>query len=191
MLAENDDTQVEPGFEKPHGIPADFAEHFKLMTDIITVAFQADLSRVVTFLVTREGTSRPYRELGISDGHHPLTHHRNQTDMMDKVSTINTYHVAQFSKWMMRLKSIQEGDGSVLDNSMIVYGAGLSDGNAHTHNDLPTIMVGGTADRNLRSGHRVVYRKETPITNLYLSMMASMGVDREHFADSSGHLDIG
>lgn len=190
-LAENDDAQVEPGFEKPHGIPADFAEHFKLMTDIITVAFQADLSRVVTFLVTREGTSRPYRELGISDGHHPLTHHRNQIDMMDKVSAINTYHVTQFSKWMMRLKSMQEGDGSILDNSMIVYGAGLSDGNAHTHNDLPTIMVGGTADKNLRSGRRVVYRKETPMTNLYLSMMGSMGVDREHFADSSGHLDIG
>ncbi|MDE0265209.1 MAG: DUF1552 domain-containing protein [Bryobacterales bacterium] len=190
-LAENDDTQIEPGFEKPHGIPADFAEHFKLMTDIITVAFQADLSRVLTFLVTREGTSRPYRELGISDGHHPLTHHRNQTDMMDKVSTINTYHVKQFSKWMMRLKSIQEGDGNILDNSMIVYGAGLSDGNAHTHHDLPTIMVGGTADKNLHSGRRVVYRKETPMTNLYLSMMASMGVDREHFADSSGHLDIG
>ena len=190
-LAESDDTQIEPGFEKPHGIPADFAEHFKLMTDIITVAFQADLSRVLTFLVTREGTSRPYRELGISDGHHPLTHHRNQTEMMDKVSTINTYHVKQFSKWMMRLKSIQEGDGSILDNSMIAYGAGLSDGNAHTHHDLPTILVGGTADKNLRSGRRVVYRKETPMTNLYLSMMASMGVDREHFADSSGHLDIG
>ena len=191
VLAESDDTQVEPGFDKPHGIPADFAEHFKLMTDIITVAFQADLSRVLTFLVTREGTSRPYRELGISDGHHPLTHHRNQIEMMDKVTAINTYHVTQFAKWMMRLQSIEEGDGSILDNTMIVYGAGLSDGNAHTHHDLPTILVGGTADKSLRSGRRVVYRRETPITNLYLSMMASMDVDREHFADSSGHLDLG
>ncbi|MDE0101593.1 MAG: DUF1552 domain-containing protein [Bryobacterales bacterium] len=191
MIAESDDAQIEPGFEKPHGIPADFAEHFKLMTDIITVAFQADLSRVLTFLVTREGTSRPYRELGISDGHHPLTHHRNQIEMMDKVSAINTYHVAQFAKWVTRLQSIQEGDATILDNSMIVYGAGLSDGNAHTHHDLPTILVGGTADRNIRSGRRVVYRRETPITNLYLSMMASMGVGQEHFADSSGHLDMG
>ena len=190
-LAESDETQIEPGFEKPHGIPADFAEHFKLMTDIITVAFQADLSRVLTFLVTREGTSRPYRELGISDGHHPLTHHRNQVEMMDKVSAINTYHVTQFAKWMTRLKSIREGDGSILDNSMIAYGAGLSDGNAHTHNDLPTILVGGTADKSLKSGRRVVYRRETPMTNLYLSMMASMGVQRERFADSTGRLDIG
>ena len=117
--------------EKPYGVPADFAEHFKLMTDMITVAFQADLSRVFTFLVTREGTSRPYREIGIPDGHHPLTHHRNDPALMEKVAQINTYHMTQFAGWMEKLKSIKEGDSTLLDNSMIVYGAGLSDGNRH------------------------------------------------------------
>ena len=123
--------------EKPYGIPSDFAEHFRLMTDMITVAFQADLTRVVTFLVTREGTSRAYREIGIPDGHHPLTHHRNQLEMMDKVAKINQYQMEQFAQWVTKLKAAQEGNGSILDNSMIVYGAGLSDGNAHTHHDLP------------------------------------------------------
>src|SRR5204862_1168693 len=98
--AATDNIQVDPQMEKPYGIPQDFAEHFKLMTDMITVAFQSDLTRVVTFIVTREGTSRAYRELGISDGHHPLTHHRNQLELMDKVSKINLYHVQQFAKWV-------------------------------------------------------------------------------------------
>ena len=96
--------------EKPYGVPADFAEHFKLMTDMMTIAFQADLTRVMTFLVTHEGTSRAYRELGIPDGHHPLTHHRNQEDLMEKVAQINAYHVKQFAGWIEKLKSIKEGD---------------------------------------------------------------------------------
>ena len=108
--AEKDNAQIDPQMEKPYGVPADFAEHFKLMTDMITVAFQADLTRVLTFLVTREGTSRPYREIGIPDGHHPLTHHRNDPAMMDKVAQINEYHMRQFAGWMEKLKSIKEGD---------------------------------------------------------------------------------
>jgi uncharacterized protein DUF1552 len=123
-------------------VPADFAERFKLMTDMITVAFQADLTRVLTFLVTREGTSRPYREIGIPDGHHPLTHHRNDPALMEKVAQINEYHMRQFVGWMEKLKSIKEGDTSLLDNSMIVYGAGLADGNRHSHEDLPTLIAG-------------------------------------------------
>ena len=140
--AEQDNAQIDPGMEKPYGVPSDFAEHFKLMTDMITVAFQADLTRVVTFLVTREGTSRAYREIGIPDGHHPLTHHRNIVEQMDKVAQINRYHVEQFATWIAKLKAAKEGDGSLLDNSMIVYGAGLADGNAHTHDDLPTLIAG-------------------------------------------------
>ena len=135
--ADEEDLDVEPGMDKPFGVPSNFAEHFRLMTDMITVAFQADLTRVVTFLVTREGTSRAYREIGIPDGHHPLTHHRGNEEMMDKVAQINRYHVEQFSKWLRRLKAAEDSEGSVLDNSMIVYGAGLSDGNRHDHHDLP------------------------------------------------------
>jgi hypothetical protein len=185
--AEKESVQVDPKMEKPYGIPQDFAEHFKLMTDMVTVAFQSDLTRVVTFMVTREGTSRAYRELGISDGHHPLTHNRNQVEMMDKVARINAYHVQQFAKWMEVLKASPEPGGSILDNSMIVYGAGLSDGNAHLHHDLPTVIA-GRGGNFIHPGRRVMYRRETPMCNLFLSMMDNMGVRMEHFGDSTGHL---
>ena len=186
--AETDNAVVNPGMEKPYGVPADFAEHFKLMTDMISVAFQADLTRVVTFLVTREGTSRPYREINIADGHHPLTHHRNDPAMMDKVAEINTYHMRQFAAWMEKLKASKEGDSNILNNSMITYGAGLHDGNRHNHDDLPTMIV-GTGGGYIKSGRRIVYRKETPMSNLFLNMMDRMGVNAEHFGDSSGRLD--
>jgi hypothetical protein len=186
--AEHDNAQIEPGMDKPYGVPADFAEHFKLMTDMITVAFQADLTRVVTFLVTREGSSRAYREIGIPDGHHPLTHHMNNPAMMEKVAQINTYHVRQFAAWLEKLKASQEGDGNLLDNSMIVYGAGLSDGNRHLHDDLPT-LIAGRGGRWIQPGRRLVFRKETPMTNLFLTMMDRMGVPAEHFGDATGRLD--
>jgi hypothetical protein len=185
--AEKDNAQIDPGLDKPYGTPTDFAEHFKLMTGMITVAFQADLTRVVTFLVTHEGTSRAYREIGIADGHHPLTHHRNQVELMDKVARINLYHVQQFAEWVGRLKDTQDVDGSLVDNSMIVYGAGLADGNAHIHTDLPTLIV-GRAGGFIKSGRRIVYRKETPMCNLFLTMMDRMGLRMEHFGDSTGHL---
>ena len=185
--AEKDNAQIDPHMEKPYGIPQDFAEHFKLMTDMLTIAFQADLTRVVTFLVTREGSSRAYREIGISDGHHPLTHHRNQAELMDKVAKINLYHLQQFAKWVEILKGMPEPGGSILDNSMIVYGAGLSDGNAHLHHDLPTVIA-GRGGNFIKSGRRIVYRRETPMCNLFLTMMDRMGCRMEHFGDSTGHL---
>lgn len=186
--AEKDNAQIDPKMEKPYGVPADFAEHFKLMTDMLTVALQADLSRVFTFLVTREGTSRPYREIGIPDGHHPLTHHRNDPALMEKVTQINTYHVQQFAGWVEKLKSIKEGDSTLLDNSMIIYGAGLCDGNRHNHEDLPTLMV-GRGGNYIKTGRRVTYRRETPMSNLFVTMMDRMGVPVEHFGDSTGRID--
>jgi len=186
--AEKDNAQIDPHMEKPYGVPADFAEHFKLMTDMLTVALQADLSRVFTFLVTREGTSRSYREIGIPDGHHPLTHHRNDPVLIEKVAQINTYHVKQFVGWVEKLKSIQEGDSTLLDNPMIVYGAGLTDGNRHNHEDLPT-LIAGRGGNFIKTGRRAVYRKETPMSNLFLTMMDRMGVHTEHFGDATGRLD--
>src|SRR5580658_3955669 len=186
--AEKDNAQIDPHMEKPYGTPADFAEHFKLMSDMMTVAFQSDLTRVITFLVTHEGTSRPYREIDIPDGHHPLTHHRNQPDLIEKVTQINSYHVRQFAAWIAKMRSIREGDGSLLDNCMIVYGAGLSDGNRHLHEDLPT-LIAGRGGSHFKSGRRIVYRKETPMCNLFLAMMDRMGVPTEHFGDSTGALD--
>ncbi len=187
--AEQDNAQIDPKMEKPYGVPADFAEHFKLMTDMATVAFQADLTRVMTFLVTREGSSRAYREIGIPDGHHPLTHHKNDPAMMEKVAQINTYHVRQFAGWIEKLRSVKEGDGNLLDQSMIVYGAGLSDGNRHLHEDLPTLVAGRGAGAIL-PGRRIVYRRETPMSNLFLTMMDTMGVRNiEHFGDSTGRVE--
>jgi hypothetical protein len=141
----------------------------------------------MTFLVTHEGTSRAYREIGIADGHHPLTHHRNQEDLMEKVAKINTYHMQQFSGWVEKLKASKEGDSNLLDNSMIVYGAGLADGNRHLHEDLPT-LVAGRAGGRFQTGRSIIYRRETPMCNLFLTMMDRMGVPAEHFGDSSGRL---
>jgi hypothetical protein len=185
--AEKDNSQIDPHMSKPYGVPADFSEHFKLMTDMLTIAFQADLTRVATFLVTREGTSRAYREIGIADGHHPLTHHQGRAELMEKVRQINTYHVTQLAEWLKKLKSIREGDATILDNSMIVYGAGLSDGNRHLHEDLPTLVAGRGGSR-FKPGRRIVYRRETPMCNLFLAMMERMNVEMEHFGDANGKL---
>ena len=184
---ETENFHLDPGMEKPYGVPANFAEHFGLMTNMITVAFQADISRVVTFLVTREGTQRPYREIGIPDGHHPLTHHRYNPERMEKVVRINRYHVEQFAAWIAKLKATPEGDSTLLDNSMIVYGAGLSDGNQHTHDDLPT-LIAGSGGGYLNTGRHLTYRRETPMSNLFLTMMDRMGVHAEHFGDSTNRL---
>ncbi|HET9215851.1 MAG TPA: DUF1552 domain-containing protein, partial [Terriglobia bacterium] len=185
--AAGDQTPAPEGMAKPAGTPADFSEHFKLLTDMVTVAFQADLTRVITFLVTREGTSRPYREIGISDGHHPLTHHGGKRDQLARVTEINEYHLKNFASWVGRLSTIQEGSGRLLDNLMLVYGAGLSDGNRHLHDDLPTVIV-GRGGGSLRTGRRMVFRRETPFSNLHLSLMDRMGVQVESFGDSSGRL---
>jgi hypothetical protein len=186
--AESDNRQIDPRMDKPYGIPADFGEHFKLLSGMVAIAFQADLTRIVTFVVTREGTSRPYREIGIPDGHHPLTHHRNQPELMEKVRKIDEYHVQQFAGFVEKMKATKEGDRTLLDNSMIVYGAGLSDGNAHLHEDLPTILV-GRGGNYFKTGRRVVARRETPMCNLFLTMMDRMGVPTERFGDSTGRLD--
>jgi hypothetical protein len=186
--AANDKTPVPEGMAKPAGTPADFAEHFQLLTDMVTVAFQADLTRMVTFLVTREGTSRPYREIGISDGHHPLTHQGGKRDQLARVTEINEYHLKNFASWVGRLSAIKEGPGRLLDNLMLVYGAGLSDGNRHLHDDLPTVIV-GRGGGSLKTGRRMVFRRETPFSNLHLSLIDRMGVnDVESFGDSSGRL---
>ena len=186
--AEKDSLAVNPGMDKPYGVPPDFAEHFKLMSDMMTIAFQADMTRVLTFMMTREGTSRSYREIGIADGHHPCTHHQGKPDLMEKVTQINEYHTAQLAGWLGRLKAIREGDCSLLDNMMIVYGAGLSDGNRHLHEDLPTLLI-GRGGNHVKPGRRIIYRKETPMSNFHLTLMDRMGVPMENFGDASGHLD--
>lgn len=184
---EKHNQRVDPGMEKPGGTPGDFGEHFKLMSDMLTIAFQADLTRTATFIVGREGSNRSYREIGIAEGHHNLTHHRNNAEMIEKVAQINCYHVRTFAAWMEKMKAQKEGDGTLLDNSMIVYGSGIADGNRHSHEDLPTMIV-GKGGGYLKPGRRIVYRHETPMCNLYLALMEGMGVHQEHFGDATGHL---
>lgn len=186
--AEKDNKQINPGMDKPYGVPADFAEHFRLMTDMMLIAFQSDMTRVMTFMVTREGTSRAYREIGIPDGHHPCTHHQGKPDLIEKVSQINEYHTKQLAGFLAKMKAAKEGDGSLLDNSMLIYGAGLSDGNRHLHEDLPTLLI-GRGGGVLKPGRRVVYRRETPMCNMHLTLMDHMGVPVENFGDASGQLD--
>jgi hypothetical protein len=186
--AERESVVIDPGMAKPYGVPPDFGEHFKLLSGMLAIAFQADLTRVATFLMTREGTSRSYREIGISDGHHPCTHHQGKPDLMEKVTQINEYHTAQLAGFLNTLKSMKEGDSNVLDNSMIVYGAGLSDGNRHLHEDLPTLLI-GRGGGYFKPGRRIIYRKETPMCNFQLTLMERMGVRVENFGDASGPLD--
>jgi hypothetical protein len=136
----------------------------------------------------REGSTRTYREIGISEGHHPLTHHRNDADMMEKVARINRFHVEQFTYLLAKLKSAADQDGTLLDNVMLVYGSGLSDGNRHWHHDLPVLVVGRGAGR-LRVGRHVRYTQETPMNNLYLALLDRMGVPADSLGDSTGRIE--
>jgi hypothetical protein len=180
--------RIVPDFDKPAGIPIDFSEHARLMFDLQTIAFQADLTRVATFMLGREGSVRTYREIGISDAHHPLTHHRGNPEMIEKVSRINRYHMDQFAYFVGKLKSIPDGDGTLLDHTMALYGSGISDGNRHTHNDLPAVLVGRGASA-FRTGRHVRYPTDTPMANLFVSMLDSMGFETPALGDSRGELE--
>jgi hypothetical protein len=184
---ENDNRQLTPEINKPTGIPNDFAEHVRLMHDLLVVALQADITRISTLLYSREGSNRAYPALGFTDGHHPITHHRYIPDLVEKVTRINCYHMEQFAYLVQRLKAIQEGDGTLLDHCMIVYGSSLSDGNRHSHEDLPVIIL-GRGNGKLKSGRHVVYDDKPPMTNLFLSLLDKMGVATEKLGDSTGKL---
>ena len=186
--AENDHTQFTPTIEKPEGVPIEFADHVRLMFDLMTLAFQADLTRISTFMICREGSTRTYREIGVSDAHHPLTHHRNNPEWIEKVTKINCFHLEQFAYFVNKLKSTPDGDGTLLDRMMVVYGSGLSDGNQHTHNELPVVLA-GAGNGALRPGRHVRYPKETPMNNLYVAMLDHMGVPPEKIGDSTGELE--
>ncbi len=185
---EKDSRRIPPPFAKPGGVPLDYREHSKLMFDLMTVAFRMDATRVITHMMGREGSTRAYREIGISDAHHPLTHHRNNPEMIEKVRRINRFHVEQFALWVETLKNTPDGDGSLLDSSMILYGSGLADGNRHTHNDLPLLLV-GAGNGALKPGRHIKYRAETPMANLFVALLDRIGVPVDHIGDSDGALE--
>jgi len=188
QTAERDNKEVVPGMEKPDGVPADFGEYVGLMFDLLLVGFQTDTTRISTFMIAREGSSRAYREIGISDGHHPLTHHRGNPEWIEKIAQINKFHMEQFAHFIAKLKATPDGDGTLLDHSMIVYGSGISDGNRHSHNDLPVLVVGG-ANGTIKSGRHVTYPAETPMNNLFMSMLDRFGVQTEPLGDANGDLN--
>lgn len=188
-MAETDGRNIAPALDKPAGIPALFSEHARLLYDLQFAAFQTDLTRVTTMVIGREGSVRTYDEIGISDPHHPLSHHRNMPDALDKLTKINTFHIDLFAQFIAKLAATKDGDGTLLDHSMILYGCGIADSNRHTHEKLPVLIMGGGSGE-IRTGRHLELQKDTPVSNLYLAMMSRMGVRRDGFGDSTGMLEI-
>ena len=176
-------------FRRPLGIPADIEEHLRVMSDLLVLAFQADLTRVATFVFANDGSNRSYGAIGVPDGHHDLSHHGGDSAKQAKIQTINRFHVSQLSYLLNRLKATPDGEGSLLDHSMVLYGSGISDGNAHRHDDLP-VLLAGTAAATIKTGRHIRCAAETPLTNLYVSMLNRMGADVEAFGDSTGALGV-
>lgn len=174
--------------DRPAGIPPTFEEHCQLMFDLMTVAFQADLTRVVTFMMGREGGNRTYRSIGVPDAHHGLSHHFGDPSKVERLQKIDQHHVDMLSYFLGKLQAAKDGDGSLLDRSLIVYGSSLSDGNRHQHDDLPTLLAGGAAAK-VQGGRHLRYKRGTPMTNLYLSLLDLAGVRPEKVGDSTGKVE--
>jgi len=187
QIAEEQASKEVPTLDRPAGIPATFEEHAKIMFDLQVLAYQCDLTRVITFMLGRETSPRVYKELDISDQHHPLTHHQGDAAKIEKVLRINTYHTKTFSYFLEKLQSTADGDGSLLDHLTLVYGGGISDGNQHLHVNLPLVLFSGgqrKAPRHIR------YPADTPVSNLWIAMLDRVGVQVDDLGDSTGKLQI-
>ena len=180
----NGEAQALPAFARPAGVPDGFEDHSRMMIDLMVLAAQADLTRVNTFMLARETSSRSYPEIGVPDGHHPLSHHGNDPEKLAKLAKINTLHMEQVAYYMKRMGETKEGDGTLLDHTMLLAGASLADPNAHTHRDLPTIVAGGL----VKGGRHIRAPKDTPMTNMMLAMMDRLDVHVETLGDSNGRL---
>ncbi|MBI3875345.1 MAG: DUF1552 domain-containing protein [Verrucomicrobia bacterium] len=176
-----------PDFSKPTGVPTDYEAHIRLMYDLMALAFQTDSTRVATFLVAHDGSNRSYANIEVHEGHHDLSHHGGNAVKLEKIAKINTFHATQLAYFLDKLKSVREGDRTLLDNCMIVYGSGIADGNAHAHHDLP-VLVAGRGGGAIRTGVHREYPKETPMANLYLSLLDMMGAPAKQMGDSTGKL---
>jgi hypothetical protein len=178
---------VDGGLARPSGVPKDYAEHVRILFDLIALAFQTDTTRICTFMFANEGSGRPYPFLGVPEGHHDLSHHGGDPKKHEKLRKINRFHIEEFARLLARLQSIREGECSVLDNSMIVYGSGIGDGDRHNHDDLP-VLFAGKGGGAFQTGRHVVYKPQ-PLNNLYLSMLDAMGVPCDRIGDSTGRLE--
>ncbi len=177
-----------PDCERPIGVPASYADHARLMFDLQLLALQGDVTRVITFQLARETSNRSYTEIGVSEPHHPLTHHGNDPEKIAKVAKINRFHVSLFAEFLEKLDAIREGDGSLLDHSLYLYGSGMGNPNVHDHINLPIIVAGGAAGK-MKGGRHIRYSEPKPLANLHLTLLDKVGVRLDSFADSDGKLD--
>jgi hypothetical protein len=177
-----------PDVDRPAGVPESYADHARLMFDLQKLALQGNITRVVTFQMSREASNRVYSEIGISDPHHPLTHHGNDPDKIAKMAKINQFHVSLFAEFLEKLAATPEAGGSLLDNVLYLYGSGMGNPNVHDHINLPIIVAGGAAGR-MRGGRHLQFKEPRPLASLYLTMLDKVGVRLESFADSHGQVD--
>ena len=188
-LAEKQGARELPSMERPVGVPLTYQDHAKLMFDLQVLAFQADLTRVITFMMGREKTDRPYGEIGIPDAHHPLTHHGGDADKIAKVVRIETLQSELLAYYVDKLKATRDGDGSMLDHMLLTFGSGISDGNVHSVRNLPLIVF-GQGDGGIKGGRHLRYKADTPMANFYLTLVDKLGLPLERFGDSTGKLDL-
>ena len=185
-----DQPRAKPNYPRPAGsVPKDYAEHVRLMGDLLVLAFQTDSTRVATLVYANEGSTHPYAFIGVPEGHHDLSHHQRDPKKLEKLRLINRFHMSAFAEMLKKLKSTKEGEGDLLDRSMIVYGSGNSDGNKHNHDDLPILLAGGGAG-TVNGGRHIIYPhdRDTPLCNLFLSLADRFGIESRRFGDSTGRL---
>ena len=178
---------IDVDYAIPDGIPGDYQDHMRMMCDLMVLAFQTDSTRIATMMFANAGDNKNYRKIGVPDGHHDISHHGDNPEKLEKLSKINRFQVQQLSYLLQKMKSIREGERTLLDNSMVVYGSGLSDGNRHNHDNLP-ILLAGSGGGTIETGRHLRYDIETPVCNLFMSMLDRMGVDAPFIGDSTGRL---
>jgi hypothetical protein len=183
--AEEQSAKEGPDVDQPAGVPASFDAHVRLLYDLQLLAYQSDLTRVITFMYGREQTDRPYPQIDVPEPHHSLTHHQNDPMKMEKCTKIQLYHIKLFADYLEKLRQTPDGDGSLLDHMMLLYGGGISNSDRHTHGPLPTLLLGGGAG-TIKGGRHLVYPEDTPLTNLQLTLLNKMGVPAEKLGDSTG-----
>jgi hypothetical protein len=186
--AEEQSSKELPDVHQPAGIPDNFVDQVRLLYDLQLLAYQSDLTRVITFLYGREQTGRPYPQIGVPEGHHPLTHHQNDPVKMEKCTRIQRHHIALFAEYLEKLRNTPDGDGSLLDHVILLFGSGISNSDRHTHGPLPTFLVGGGAG-TLKGGRHLIYPEHTPLTNLQLTLLNKLGVPSEKLGDSTGQFN--
>ncbi|MFM7836997.1 MAG: DUF1552 domain-containing protein, partial [Planctomycetaceae bacterium] len=177
-----------PELDRPRGVPALYSEHAKLMFDLQKLALQADLTRVITFQMSRETSNRTYPEIGVAEPHHPLTHHGNDPEKIAKVAQINRFHMSLFAQFLQSLQQTPEAGGTLLDHVLYLYGSGMGNPNLHDHLNLPIVVAGGAAGR-MQGGRHLQFKEPTPLANLHLTLLDKVGISLDSFADSHGKVD--